>query len=519
MSQKAEFLQLENSDDTTSVRDRLSFLRGQRVLMIWPEEGTVLTRKLDLVLIQREAMRQAIRLALVTHDPQIVKHATELNISTFETIGAAERSRWKRGRAKVFTTRLQRPEDEPEADDLKPVASRVLNDEEPNEGRAGRVIVRGVVLLTLLGAMFAVAYFLVPSASVVITPAQERIPVDISIVADPQVVDIDLENRVVPAVTLRVEIEDTGTLPTTGTQRLSDVPASGSVVFINQTDEEVEIPADTIVSTSAGTPILFHTLEDATVPAEVGGQIEVPIEAMSGSDGERGNVDAGLINTVTDEFADTITVRNLSPTLGGESRTASVVSQSDQDRLLATLRQQLQSRAYLGMEAQSTESQTIILETIHITEEREDWKQWSAQPGDVADALTLTMRAVVEATVIDETLARQVAFSALTAQIPAGRALVPDSLAYSCCDVQDISPDKRVTFTMTGDGLVEGQVNTGLIQEKLAGRTPEDAVRYLLSEVDLAEGTTPLVTVSPDWFGKLPLLPMRISVRVQDAAA
>src|SRR5215207_10030794 len=121
MSQKAEFLQLEPDDDAISVRDRLTFLRGKRVLLIWPENGTVLTRKLDLVLIQREAVRQAIRLALVTHDDEVTRHAEELGLSAFETIGESERKRWRRGNTRVFTTRLQRPEDEPEAEELKPV--------------------------------------------------------------------------------------------------------------------------------------------------------------------------------------------------------------------------------------------------------------------------------------------------------------------------------------------------------------------------------------------------------------
>ena len=64
-------------------------------------------------------MRRAIRLALVTHDAEVIRHARELNISTFETIGAAERGRWKRGRGKVFTNRFQRPKEEPIPDDLK----------------------------------------------------------------------------------------------------------------------------------------------------------------------------------------------------------------------------------------------------------------------------------------------------------------------------------------------------------------------------------------------------------------
>jgi hypothetical protein len=80
-----------------------------------------------------------------------------------------------------------------------------------------------------------------------------------------------------------------------------------------------------------------------------------------------------------------------------------------------------------------------------------------------------------------------------------------------------MDPAGRVSFTMTGEGTVASQVNTALIQERIAGRTPDDARRYLLSEVNLADNTTPDVALSPDWFGRLPLLPLRISVNVLEA--
>ena len=50
MANKAEFIQLETGDDAGSVRDRLSFIRGQRVLLIWPEEGTILAGEVLAVL-------------------------------------------------------------------------------------------------------------------------------------------------------------------------------------------------------------------------------------------------------------------------------------------------------------------------------------------------------------------------------------------------------------------------------------------------------------------------------------
>src|SRR5262245_11648002 len=174
MANKAEFIQLETGDDAGSVRDRLSFIRGQRVLLIWPEEGTILTRKLDLVLIQREAMRRSIRLALVTHDPQAIQHAVELNISTFETIGSSERGRWKRGRSKVFTSRSQRPDDEPIPDDLKEVASRIYAEDSARQRRWRRIqrVLLFAILLALAGGLI---YVFLPSATVQLTPAQGQI--------------------------------------------------------------------------------------------------------------------------------------------------------------------------------------------------------------------------------------------------------------------------------------------------------------------------------------------------------
>jgi hypothetical protein len=516
MSKKPEFVQLEPGDDIASVRDRLSFIRGERVLLIWPEEGTVLTRKLDLVLVQREAMRRAIRLALVTHDTQVIKHAEELNISTFETIGASERSRWKRGRAKVFTNRDQRPEDEPEPTDLMPVASRVRV-EEPPEARTWRTLSRLLVLLLLVGALITAAYVLLPSATITLTPLQEGVQSEVQITADPQAADVDVENAVIPATILRVEIEETGTVPTTGEQSLPNTPAAGSVIFVNQTANSVAIPIGTTVSTSAGTPILFSTTEEAALPGEVGSQIEVPIQAVEESSGPVGNVDSGLINTVIGDLAEAITVRNLAPTSGGEARSLKAVSVDDVERLLATVRQQIQSRAYVSMLPRLTETQFVIDQTIRISEERSDWMTYSAEPGDVADNLSLTMRAVVEAVAVDGKFGQQIVFAELNGQILQGSILRPETITYERGPVIEVFQDGKTLFTMIGSGMVTGQVNTSALQERLAGRSLEDARTYILGSVKLADGSAPEIIVAPDWLGRMPILPMRIDVRVQNS--
>lgn len=512
---RPEYIQLDTSDDVTSVRDRLSFHRGNRVLLIWPEDGTVLTRKLDLVLTQREAMRRSIRLALVTHDPQVIQHAQELNISTFETIGSSERAKWRRGRSKVFTTRWQKPKDEPIPDDLKEVASRIYAEESAIAAR-WRIARRIGMTVLLLAMVIGLTYVFLPGATVVIVPAQNRLEANANIVAEPGASGVDLENRIIPSTRISVEVSDSGTTETTGILEQGEAPATGSVVFINLTDNPVTIPAGTIVVTSAGLPIQFQTTQAVELAGGQGLQIEVPIEALSTSSGAGGNVESGVINTVSGPLAQVVSVRNLAPTTGGTLRQQKAVTVDDQVRLLTSLRQQLQSRAYLEMQSSLNDSQCLVIQTIRIAEERSDWMTFSAEPDQVADTLSLTMRAVVDARAFEERLGQQIIYAQLSAQVQEGQFIRPETLQYAtCADIAIGAADPntgRLELTMNGSGVVSSQVNLEAIRNTIAGRTVEDAIAYLVSEYQLQPGIPPQITVTPDWFGTLPLIPLRITV-------
>jgi hypothetical protein len=519
---RPEYIQLDTSDDVTSVRDRLSFHRGNRVLLIWPEDGTVLTRKLDLVLTQREAMRRSIRLALVTHDPQVIQHAQELNISTFETIGSSERAKWRRGRSKVFTTRWQKPKDEPIPDDLKEVASRIYAEESAIAAR-WRIARRIGMTILLLAMVIGLTYVFLPGATVVIVPAQSRLEANANIVAEPGAGGVDLENRIIPSTRISVEVSDSGTTETTGILEQGEAPATGSVVFINLTDNPVTIPAGTIVVTSAGLPIQFQTTQAVELAGGQGLQIEVPIEALSTSSGAGGNVESGVINTVSGPLAQVVSVRNLAPTTGGTLRQQKAVTVDDQVRLLTSLRQQLQSRAYLEMQSSLNDSQCLVIQTIRIAEERSDWMTFSAEPDQVADTLSLTMRAVVDARAFEERLGQQIIYAQLSAQVQEGQFIRPETLQYAtCADIAISAADPntgRLELTMNGSGVVSSQVNLEAIRNTIAGRTVEDAIAYLVSEYQLQPGIPPQITVTPDWFGTLPLIPLRITVVAGDIPA
>lgn len=517
-TRQPEYLQLEAGESVPSVRDRLGFIRGKRVLLIWPEEGTALTRKLDLVLIQREAKRRVIQLALVTHDEQVMQHAHDLGISTFETIKASERARWQRGRTRVFIQRYHKPSDSPEPEDLMDAASRV-------RGKSGRfiklrrIIERIVAILILAGTIFGVGYYVVPSATVTLQLAREEIAVNAIITADLNSTDVDIENGIIPATVLRATVETTGTIESTGTQDISDAVASGTVVFTNLTNEPVQIPPNTVLSTSASTPVLFKTLDEATVPPGTEGRVEVVVEAMQASSGDVGNVEAGMINTVIGPLENRVTVLNVTPTTGGENRALATVTPTDLDRLIAIVRGQLQSLAYQEMQVNLTDSQFIVIETITITEERTDWTNFSHDVGDITDNVTLNMRAVVEAVVLDDRLGRQITFARLSSAKPPRLVIQPESITYERGPVINVDADRRVTFEATGSGVTVAQIDPARLQSMLTGLSLDEARILIQQEALLAEGTEPNISITPENFRRMPMLPLRINIEVHEAAS
>jgi hypothetical protein len=514
MPTKPDYLQLEAGDDATRVRDKMTFLRGKRVLIVWPQTGSALTRKLDLVLVQREAARLAVRLAFVTHEPEVIQHARELGISVFETVGASERRSWKRGRGKLFASRAYKPDDEPDAQELMPVASRRRSLAfQPSRARP---LVQILTLMLIIAAILGAIYVIMPSATVTLTPAQARLQAEALIVADPNTATgIDIDIGIIPATLVQIPIEDSATIPTTGTRDIPDAQARGVVIFINQTDAAVDIPAGTLVSTSAGTPIQYQTTQAVQLAGGVGLQVEAPVEALPEFSGSIANVGEGLINTVNGDLAQQVVVRNLSPTTGGEDRSQRSVTQQDQESLLFSLRQQLQSRACDEMTARIDASKIVLCDTMQIIEERSDLVQYSANIGDTADELTLTMRIVVQATAVDQTQGQQVAFARLAAQIPRGLTLQPETIEYAQGVVLSIDADGRVGFMITASGLVIAQIDPARVSERIAGRNYDEALAYLNGELSLQESTDPQLSVFPDWLPHLPLLPFRISVRVE----
>lgn len=514
MSAEIISVNLEATDTIVGLRQRLAGLRGQRVLLIWPDAATNLRSKLDLVLIQREADRRAIQLAIVTSDEMQRFFAAELNISCFDTLEASQNSRWKRGRQKLFLPRYHKPSPDFRPEDLEFFASRLgLR----KQGSRWRTIVERLMVLALLAGVIGAALFaVVPGAEVVVSLQEEDITVIVDVVADRKASAIRSESGVVPALVLRETVETSATVPTTGAVWLDSVSAAAIVTFANLGADQVDIPRGTILGTSAGEPILFETVAEVVAPAGAGRRVDATVEAMASYRGSVGNVGPGMINTVLGELSEQVSVINLASAAGGSNQSVKSVAAADKSNLLDSARIQLQSLAYEQMRAGLSESQIIIIESLRIEQERKEWTSFSADVGAMTSELSLTMRATVSALVVDDRYGRQLTTARLRDKIPANFELVDDSLTYVRGPFKMGRADGQVNFTATGSATVIADFNFDHLREQLAGLSLKEARALLEQQAELSDQDPARILLFPQALQRMPTMAVRIQVRERE---
>jgi hypothetical protein len=507
-SDDLHILYLEPYDDAVSTRDRLKFVDAHYVLLVWPSNARILRRKLDLLLIQREATRQGQRIALVAHDLDVIDHARDLDLSVFPNVGAAQRQPWKHPRDRVFAVPgnvddLVAPDDLP-YDDMPPGPAR----------HRRRHSWRWVMFVTLWIALGAGFLLVAPSATVTITPAGEQVSARVPITGDLDQTDVDLDERTMPLSLITRRISTDVTASATGRQIAEPARATGIVVFTNESDFSVEIPPGTIVSTGSTPPIRFETQEELILP--VGAHASTRVRALEDSAGTRGNVGANTILFVEGALSDSVTATNPNVTEGGTIRELSIVTEEDVANLLTAGYAAIIPEARVLLQHEYGDG--LIPQSVQIVEGTQR-TGYNALVGDATESLRLHLEIDVQAVVINERLAQQVAYAGLAPQIPPGREMSPDSLVFEL-DLSDIPappyPDGRIQFAMTVTGQSTVGVDADHVRDRVAGVSVDEAKRRLQRELLLNPNRPPKITVWPGWFNRMPVLPIRITVKVDE---
>jgi hypothetical protein len=497
-----QIIHLDSNDDIPLIRDRLEWVQAGRIVLVLPKGYRMLRSQVNLKLLQRHARDLSVEVALVTRDRVINELARETGIPVFHSLEHGES--WAGGPVKK---KVAPPPPIAERRPSRPRLSQIR----PNvpwrgEGWFSQAFVL-FLFLSLLVFMVASALLLVPGATVRLVPKHEELGEQLVIRASPDVEEIDYERLEIPARRVQVELAGSRQIATAGQKDAPADPAVGTVIFINRTNEEVEVPAGTVVATSSGVTVRFTTDNTETVPSPIGGRVDVSVTAVD--PGPKGNVRPAQINTVEGPLALQVRVMNEQPASGGSVQQTGVVTRADKERLKAMLLQQLQQEAYTLLQAELKEQEFVPPESLQMIVLDETYDKFV---DEIADSLSLEMRVVARGTAIAGQEANKLALRALEGKVRSDYELVPQGLQFKPGEVTGVD-EAVVSFVMGVSGHMVARIDGGGVAEEIRGLEVVEAERYLAQNLPL--GSLPRVEVSPDWLGRLPYFSFRIRVIVE----
>src|SRR5512146_2475408 len=91
---KTQIIALEAHDDFISVRDRMSWAKSPRILLVWPKYEKIALRAADLRILQQHASTLGAELGVITRRGDVRRDAERFGIPVFRSAKVAQRQAW-----------------------------------------------------------------------------------------------------------------------------------------------------------------------------------------------------------------------------------------------------------------------------------------------------------------------------------------------------------------------------------------------------------------------------------------
>ncbi len=490
---KTQIITLESHDDLISVRDRMSWAKTPRILMVWPKFERVSLRQVDLKVLQRHAASLGAQLGLVTRARRVRQDAEALKIPVFESTGQAQRVAWPAPPRRRWSPRAPRK-------DLRELREQAFVGEDA--WRAHPAVRVGAFLAGVASVLVLVALF-IPRAQVVLHPDSKMQSVVLPVVAGPSVESVFITGSI-PAHEKRLIVEGSQSVVVTGQAVTPQSKARGVVTFRNLTQQAVTIPAGTVVRTVEN--IRFETSQAGEVAAGVDEVLELPVEAVES--GRAGNVEAESIVVLEGRLGLSLSVTNTEPLTGGRETPSLQASDADRGRAREALMKKLESEARSRLGEETDPSDILFEDSFRVSQILSE--VYDPPAGAASTRLTLTMQvefATLYAAASDLT---QLASLALNASLPSGFSSSPEGLTLSAVTKPALSTDGFTRWKVRAERRIVRQISYGQVTRLIQGISSSRA-RALLEE-GLPLVAAPEIQLSPSWWPWVPIVPFRISV-------
>jgi hypothetical protein len=489
---KTKIITLESHDDLISVRDRMSWAKTPRILLVVPKFEKVVLRLVDLKILQRHARALGAQVGLVTRVRSLRADAEELGVPVFESTAQAQRASWAEPPLPRFPRRAP-------AENLREKREQAQVREEAWRAHPATRIL--AFLTGVMGVLAIVALF-VPRAQVRLKPVTQSQSIVLPVIADLDSESISITGNI-PAREKRILLDGTQTVIVTGETVIPQARATGAVEFSNLTQDEVTIPSGTIVFAGE---IQFETTEEVIVPAGVRKKIEAQVQALDG--GLAGNVDAETINALEGRLGLSVAVTNPEPISGG--RELASVQASDADRLRARdlLLEFFTDEAQLKFLNEIESGDVLFEETITLSQIL--LEEYDPPAGAAGSTLTLTMQVEFTARYASASDVSELASLALNASLPSGFHAASAAVMIESAGTPVLDENGSARWQIRAERQITQSVDAAQVAFLIRGLSVDQARSRL--DDSFAWESKPEISMLPSWWRWIPLLPFRIEV-------
>ena len=493
---KTRVIQLDPHDDGTSIRDKMSWAKSPRILLVYPRRSRILAGTLDLRLLQRHAAALGGQLAVVAPLEEIRLAARDLGIPVYKTAAIAQRRTWKTDSSADTPLRRAPPPD------LRQMRREVFPVEPPWRNLLGiRLLFFSLAVLAVL----ALLLLFVPSATVILTPETRIQNLAFSASSSLEVSSVNLAGSL-PARLISTASKRSKTSPVTGTLIIPDSPAAGLLRFSNLTTSVVAIPAGTVVRTVSNPPVRFATTMEAVVTAGVGRTIDVPVQAVE--PGSSGNLPADVLVAIEGDLGTNLSVGNPSPTSGGSDRSALVQTAQDRTRLRAALVSEILAGCQTSLPKSLEPDDVYFPDSLSVGQVLSE--MYFPADGQAGETLSLTMDVQCQAQFASSVDVNNLARLALDANLPVGFGPVTAALKTVQSGTPLTDAAGVTHWQVQAQRLLSARLDPLEAAQLVQGRKPADASQRLAESMRL-DGL-PEIKLVPAWWPWLPVVPFRIVV-------
>ncbi len=497
---RIQIIQLENYDDVISTRDKLSWAKTARVLLVWPKGGKLLRRRLDLVILLRASQSLGTHLGLITHDREVRMNAGKVGIPVFSSVKQAQRGIWRRGRG--VAPRVQREHPQP---DLKALRGQTRFEWPLWMQRAP--VRLGFFSIGILSVLLLVLAFL-PSASIIVVPNTQLQQMTLPVTASRDVKMVNITGNL-PVHSITSIVLGQKQAKTSGEVEIPDGFATGEVQFTNLTDQTLTVAEGTTLQSIENDRQRYVVMQAGNVAAGAGKTLILPVRAIS--PGENSNVVVGEIQAIEGPLGLSLRVNNLTPIRGGHNQRSSGVSQDDLITLKQQLQDELQASVIREMESRLLEGDRLVPKTVKIKNILEE--QSEPEVNQSGDTLSLSMRIEFSGAYISGADLNSFSSAAMDVALPAGYQPVSGSFQLDGIGIPELKEDLTIRWNISAHRILRRNLSEDQLVNLVAGLTPEQARQRLTREVSL--GGEPRFLLNPKWWPSLPIFPFRIAVYYQ----